>query len=347
MLEIRRLRKSDLPAALGLSTQAGWNQAAADWRRLLTSWPTTCLAGCLGDRLVATATLAVFVPVGWIGMILVEQSQRRQGYGGEFLARSSVAATALGLDCLGLDATDLGQPVYLQHGFAARAGIDRWTGPAAEVDSPTDPAAILPLAETHWPQVIDLDRRRVGVDRGGLLRRLAGEESASARVVLDGRQVVAAGFSRRGRTAGHVGPILAENVQAGETVLAGLLADRYRIDGPAAVFVDVPRGGALATALRTRLRRPAQVDADGPARRGDGRHDRPGRAGCRGVRVGLIRGRPRARGRGQVHVFGRSSAGKTCLPAEKWTSPQPNLPCAGRVRFRSRSSRSSPKSPIP
>lgn len=27
--------------------------------------------------------------------------------------------------------------------------------------------------------------------------------------------------------------------------------------------------------------------------------------------------------RGQVHVFGRRFSRQTCLPAEKWTSPQP------------------------
>ena len=84
------------PGGPGSEAEAGWNQLAADWRRLLTLWPATCLAGCLGDRLVATATLALFGPVGWIGMILVEQSQRRQGYGGEILARSSAAAMRRG-----------------------------------------------------------------------------------------------------------------------------------------------------------------------------------------------------------------------------------------------------------
>ena len=272
LLDIRPLRESDLPAVLELSTQAGWNQAADDWRRLLTLWPATCLAGCLGDRLVATATLAVFGSVGWIGMILVEQSQCRQGYGGEVLRAILGCGDALGLDCLGLDATDLGQPVYLKHGFAARADIDRWVGPAVEGDSRADSATVLPLIETHWPQVVELDRRCAGVDRGSLLRRLAGEEGASARGVLDGRRVVAAGFSRRGRVAGHVGPILADDVAAGETVLAALLTDRYRIDGPSPVFVDVPHGSSLATALRargfvvrrklTRMVRPAAAAVD-------------------------------------------------------------------------------------
>ena len=45
-MEVRRLTPSDIPAALELSSDAGWNQTQADWRMLLGMEPE----GCLRDR---------------------------------------------------------------------------------------------------------------------------------------------------------------------------------------------------------------------------------------------------------------------------------------------------------
>src|SRR5687768_3853716 len=61
MFRIDALTLTDLPGALRLSAQAGWNQIDADWRRLVDLWPATCLAGRDDDgQLIATATLAVY-----------------------------------------------------------------------------------------------------------------------------------------------------------------------------------------------------------------------------------------------------------------------------------------------
>jgi hypothetical protein len=77
-IEVRPLESTDIPGALRLSTQAGWNQIDADWRRLIRLWPDGCLGGWRDDgTLVATATLATFDrSVGWVGMVLVDESCR-------------------------------------------------------------------------------------------------------------------------------------------------------------------------------------------------------------------------------------------------------------------------------
>ena len=51
------LRSGDLEGALRLSTQAGWNQIAADWERILALSPEGCVAGRMDGHLVATATV--------------------------------------------------------------------------------------------------------------------------------------------------------------------------------------------------------------------------------------------------------------------------------------------------
>ena len=226
MLVIDLLRESDLAAALRLSTQAGWNQIDADWRRLLTLWPDTCLAGRAGDQLVATATLATYGDVGWVGMVLVDESCRRRGYGGQMLDAALDLGRARGVRRFGLDATDAGRPVYLRRGFVDAVRIDRWEQAASP---PTEPPADNRCGRFEHA---DLDLRASGVDRSRLLAHLAAEPGV--RAVTAGQDAFA--FVRPGRTFDHVGPVVASSEQTAEAIVAAAVAP-----GRAAI-IDVPRG---------------------------------------------------------------------------------------------------------
>src|SRR5687767_12042617 len=122
-MDISRLTHDDLPDALALSTQAGRNQVAQDWERLVELSPDGCFAGRLDGRLVATATSASPAPgIRWIGMVLVDEAMRGRGFGRILLERA--LAQAAPEEAVGLDATDLGRPLYLKLGFQDVAPID-------------------------------------------------------------------------------------------------------------------------------------------------------------------------------------------------------------------------------
>ena len=227
MLSIDCLNELDLPAALRLSTQAGWNQIDADWRRLFALWPDTCLAGRLDGHLVATATLATYGDVGWVGMVLVDESHRRRGFGTQMLDAVLDLGRARGVRRFGLDATDLGRPVYLRRGFVDALGIDRWVRAAGP------PARRVPGG--NHPDLgpcLPLDFRATGVDRRRLLAHLASE--AGVHVVGDGGDAYA--VLRPGRTADHIGPVVASTEDGAEAVLTAALLQISR-----GAMIDVPR----------------------------------------------------------------------------------------------------------
>jgi GNAT superfamily N-acetyltransferase len=240
------LLDADVPAALRLSTQAGWNQTAADWRRLLTGWPRSCLGGYTAG-LVATGTLATFAtaaaaPTGWIGMILVDDCCRGRGHGGAMMRELLRIARSMGLAGVGLDATDLGRPVYEKLGFVPHAGLSRWmrTCQPAEPDAAVGPG-IRPLSDEDWPAITALDVRGVGVERLPLLRPLATEPGATAVVAVERGRPVAFGFSRPGRTARAIGPVVADTAEAAAAVTRALLASA----SDAAILIDMPDGSPL------------------------------------------------------------------------------------------------------
>jgi GNAT superfamily N-acetyltransferase len=226
-LDIRPLKLTDIPAALRLSTQAGWNQIDADWRRLIDLWPESCLAGWHEGRLVATATLATYgKDLGWVGMVLVDEACRGRGFGGAIFDAILTKGDELGVRCLGLDATDMGRPVYLKRGFVDLVGINRWkrdSGPVGDLcplyramSRPSD--RIGPLAE--------FDSSVSGLQRDGLFRHLAGEAGAVCLAIESVGRLIAVGFARRGRLSDALGPIVADGVEADSAMLLEL-TQRY------------------------------------------------------------------------------------------------------------------------
>lgn len=206
LFAIDRLTPGDLGPALRLSTQAGWNQTEGDWRRLLELAPEGCLAGRQNGQLVATATVASFgASPHWIGMVLVDASLRGRGLGSRMFSRSLEVARTLGGGTVGLDASDLGRPVYLKQGFADVAAIDRWSGLLR--GSGGSPDAV--WADPSWVDEISvLDLACCGTDRRALFRHLLEEPGVSCAVVRRG-ELSGFAFLRPGRASAHLGPIVA------------------------------------------------------------------------------------------------------------------------------------------
>ena len=229
------LTAADLEDALRLSVQAGWNQTAADWRRILDLSPLGCFAGRLGGRLVATSTVVTYGSApGWIGMVLVDEVCRGRGHGGAILARAVEHARSRCGDAFGLDATDLGRPVYLKSGFHDVAPVDRWEGAPAEVPCLGE---VRELDRSSFDEVAALDRESCGADRSELLLHLLHEAGVSGWATrLDGR-LLGYGFLRPGRERWHFGPVVAEETG----VFAAILTAASRRLAGARVLFDAPR----------------------------------------------------------------------------------------------------------
>jgi len=234
MLEIKTLDRKDIPAALGLCAQVNWNHVAADWERCLALNPEGCLGGYERGELKATCTMTPFGTVGWVGTFLVDPTLRGKGYGKTIFAAMLDKARQQGIECLGLDSSDAGRPIYLKYGFQMTGqGIELWTGPAegateAETDSQ-------PLQSEDWDSLAAFDHACVKVSRERQLRLLAETPGATARVIVEGGTLQAFGFSRPGRLTGAIGPVVARDAPRAGRIVSALMADRRALDGGKAV----------------------------------------------------------------------------------------------------------------
>jgi len=187
--------------ACRLSSQAGWNQTEADWLRLTKVAGAVVRVLWADNAIRASYSVMSFGDVAWIGMILVDEAMRGQGLGRASFSSALEAAKSARL--CGLDATDMGKPLYAKFGFKPVAATSRW------VRSPQfDSASSKAEHSTMLREISDLDLRASGVDRSGLLRALY-DEGADFFTVLNGKEISGYGVLRAGRTARHFGPVVA------------------------------------------------------------------------------------------------------------------------------------------
>lgn len=198
---ILKLSVDDAIAGLALSTEAHWNQTEEDWRIFLRDGIVFGIRD--GMRLVATAALLPYSSNNaWISMVLVSATHRRRGLATRLVDACLETARKNGLTSW-LDATPDGAAVYGPLGFTPTLQLRRLklTRPGRADAPPSSSATLEALAER--------DRRATGFDRTALLSAFA--QRAGSRIVAANGAIA---LVRDGRTARHIGPVLADNAAA-------------------------------------------------------------------------------------------------------------------------------------
>ncbi|MGM0505859.1 MAG: GNAT family N-acetyltransferase [Bacteroidota bacterium] len=233
-LTLSRLSARHLDAARQLSLEAGWNQTKRDWERLLELDPAGCIGGYLSDELIGTVTLVSLGDrAGWIGMMLVKQSSRGNGYGRRLFQEVLHEADSRSLEIVGLDATHLGLPLYRSEGFHAVSSMSRWSG---TIQPPDRPATITDLTEDPLTEAaVELDHQFSGVDRRFLIRTLLQEDEITPVGLVRDGELRGFALSRPGERARHIGPVVADSPDMAGVLIAEL--GRRHPDEP--VLIDI------------------------------------------------------------------------------------------------------------
>lgn len=199
--------------AVTLSTEAQWNQTEEDWRRLLRLCPQGCFAIHEAGELASTATAVTYGRrLGWIGMVLTREKHRGKGFARRLLHQALEFLDQEKVECVKLDATALGRPLYLDLGFVDERPVSRWRRPAGEALPPAHQ-----VRGEIFASLFALDEEAFGADRSALLRELAREEVYA---------IADAGFAfaRPGRTAYYFGPCVARDPLVASQLLCAFLS---------------------------------------------------------------------------------------------------------------------------
>lgn len=207
-----------VPSACRLSTQAGWNQQEDDWRRLLRLNPEGVRVWVHdGEVRASYSVMGYGNRVAWIGMILADVACRGRGLGKAAFAGALETTRTGGYSLIGLDATEMGEPIYRKFGFESIGPIVRWRGVLLPPENQT-PAP--PLLRGMNPGILRLDARSTGEDRTGLLQDLA--RTADLFRLDRAGETQAYAAVRPGRTARQIGPLVARSPQAFRDIMDAL-----------------------------------------------------------------------------------------------------------------------------
>lgn len=239
-LVLRRMNGDDIELGMRLKQQAGWNQTPDDWRRFLELEPEGCFVGEWDAQPVATTTTCTFGPIGWIAMVLVDESFRHRGIATQMVEQALAYLAGRSVTTVRLDATNYGRPVYERMGFVARHDLVRLQG----IARPAAPGSVNVdrVRAEDLDALIRLDRLATGTDRGRLLRRLVAEHPELAARTRDGQSEGGYVLLRPGANATQIGPAVAWAEAAGRVLCDWALS---RCAGQA-VFIDVPVGNPAA-----------------------------------------------------------------------------------------------------
>ena len=210
---MRKLTASDIPCAMQLSAEAGWNQTAEDWCTLIELAPESCLAIEVDGELAATTTLLCYGQrLAWIGMVLTRIHCRGRGFARRLMTQALAFADRMQIETVKLDATDQGRPLYEKLGFRCEQAVERWCreGESGHVSaSVTDRQ----LSDQRWR---DIDLRAFAADRTELLAKLA---RSNPPLVLNNSYL----FSRPGRLTSYLGPCVCEGSANARTLIEQVL----------------------------------------------------------------------------------------------------------------------------
>jgi hypothetical protein len=207
---LRKLTESDIPSAVQLSTEAGWNQTSEDWCTLLQLTPEGCLAIEVAGELAATTTLLCYGQrLAWIGMVLTRIRYRGRGFAHHLLTEALRLADRMQIETVKLDATEQGRPLYEKFGFRYEQAVERWW---RAQEGRCRNASVAQQGTSHNHDWRDLDLHAFGADRSELLSNLA---SRNPPLWLGNSYL----FSRPGRISSYLGPFVCETLESARTLI--------------------------------------------------------------------------------------------------------------------------------
>jgi predicted GNAT family acetyltransferase len=238
---MRVMTAADVDFGMKLKNITKWNQRPADWKRFIALEPKGCFVATTDGEDAGTVTTTSYgTKLAWIGMVLVPPEQRRKGIGTALLKRGIAYLREKKMEVIGLDATPMGNKLYLTLGFREDFGLERRQGRGQAVKA----GGVGAMSASDLDAVVEFDSQRFGVPRPNVIRLLHADYPGLAWVVRDGKKLRGYALMRPGFNAHQIGPWVASDSEAAEELFKTAL--NAAAGKPIFLDVVVPNRTAMA-----------------------------------------------------------------------------------------------------
>jgi Acetyltransferase (GNAT) domain len=244
-LRIRTMRPGEISIAVDWAAAEGWNPGLADAVCFATVDPKGFLIGELDGAPAATVSCVNYgASFAFLGFYIVREDVRGRGYG---LRIWNAAIAHGGPRVIGLDGVVAQQHNYKKSGFELAYANVRYGGTVHAPDAPR--TGVLALTEVPLAAVEAYDAMVFPAPRTAFLQAWIGAPGHVGRALVRDGRLAAWGVIRPCRKGRKIGPLVADDHAAAETVLAALLAGV----GDGEIFLDIPSVNRDAAALAQNL----------------------------------------------------------------------------------------------
>ncbi len=239
---IRTMRTDEIPIAIGWAAAEGWNPGFADATCFSSVDAHGFLIGELDGAPAATISCVNYdARFSFLGFYIVRPDLRGKGFG---MRIWNAAIAHAGPRVIGLDGVVAQQDNYKKSGFALAYANIRYGGTVAAQASTRDD--IVALGDIPFAALEADDTTVFPARRSSFLRAWIGAPGHVGCALLRNGKLAGWGVIRPCRNGRKIGPLVADDHAAAETVLSALLARA----GGGEIFLDVPsvNRGAIALA---------------------------------------------------------------------------------------------------
>jgi GNAT superfamily N-acetyltransferase len=221
MILYREMTHADIPQGLALCRSAGWNQVAEDWELLLELSNHGCRVAVDDEGAVkgSVSTVRYADRFSWIGMVLVDPSERRRGIGAQLLREALYVLSTD--DTVKLDATPAGRAVYRQLDFVDEYPISRLQRASPAFSSALTSA--VSVAASDLDAISAFDEKVFGACRSAVLKHMLRRAPHLAFVVKDRGDIEGYCFGRPGYQFAHIGPVIARHEDTAKELISAAL----------------------------------------------------------------------------------------------------------------------------
>ena len=217
------MTRADIPYCMELKRAANWNQLEQDWEMLLDVGEYQMVAEYQGVPVGSVTSINYSGRFSWIGMILVDPSQRRSGIGTELL-KSAIDSTR-GNGTIRLDATPKGKILYDSLGFRVEYSLSRHQLISLNHEFPSPELICHRVTEEDIDFIADFDQDIFGANRKTILNHLFNMSPSYAWILQHEGQVVGYCLGRPGSNFEQIGPVVANDELAARSLLINALGE--------------------------------------------------------------------------------------------------------------------------
>lgn len=244
-LSIRTMTPADMATAIAWAAAEGWNPGLADGSCFATVDMHGFLIGEIDGVPAATISCVNYDPhFSFLGFYIVRPDQRGRGHG---LRIWQAAMAHAGPRVIGLDGVVAQQDNYAASGFGYAYANIRFGGTPAPM--PDAGCGIVSLEDIPLAALVADDASVFPAPRGAFLEAWRAAPGHAGRALLRDGALAAWGVIRPCQRGMKIGPLVADDRAAAESVLAALISAA----APSEIFIDVPSPNAAAVALAESL----------------------------------------------------------------------------------------------